>query len=145
MKEIKVDTEKEKKQELQQKLIVYQILQRHIEELQQQAMLLERRFAELESALRTISDVEKVKKGGEVLFPLGGGIYSKGSSVDSRSFMVDLGSGFVAKKSAADAKAFLEKKKEEIERLGENMQAEMKATVSKLNVAANELKELAGQ
>jgi prefoldin alpha subunit len=145
MKDISVDTKREQNQELQQKLIVYQILQKHVEELQQQAMLIERRYSELEMAKNTMDDIAKAKKGGEVMFPLGGGVYSKGSVADSNNVMVEMGSGYVARKSVREASDFLESKKNEIEESTKGLQKEMETTVTKMNTIANELKEASGQ
>jgi len=145
MKDIKVDTEKEKKAELQQKLVVYQLMQKHLEELREQALMLERKFVELETAKQTLSDLEKTKKGNELFFPLGAGIYAKANVHDNKDLMMDLGAGIVARKSPASAKKILEEREKEIEDSGKGLQDEMTTTAAKLNEIANELQKMAGQ
>jgi prefoldin alpha subunit len=145
MKDIKVDTEKEKKAELQQKMIVYQLMQKRLEELQQQAVLIERKYAELEVARNTISDLEKMKKGGEMFFPLGSGVYAKGNVHEDKTLMVELGAGLVSVKKPKAAQDFLEEKKKEIESEGGDLEKELKKTAEKMNEIAHQLQKVAGQ
>lgn len=132
------------KAELQQKLIVYQLMQKRLEELQQKAVLIERRYAELEITKNTISDIEKTKKGGEMFFPLGSGLYVKGSASDDKKLMVELGAGLVSIKGTDAARDFLEEKKKDIENSGKGLEKEMRTTVGKINEIAHELQSSAG-
>jgi prefoldin alpha subunit len=143
MKKIKVENDKDKKAELQQKMIVYQLMQKRLEELQQQAMLIERRYAEIEVARNTIADIEKTKKGGEMFFPLGSGVYAKGNILGDKSLMVELGAGLVSVKNPRAAKDFLEEKKKEIEKSGKELENELKVTTGKMNEIAVQLQEAA--
>jgi prefoldin alpha subunit len=145
MKNIKVDTEQEKKAELQQKLIVYQLMQKRLEELQQQAMLVERKFAELDITQNTISDIGKAKKDDEMFFPVGSGVYVKGKVHEQRDMMVEMGAGLVSVKNSKSAQDFLEDKKKEIEKSGKELEKELKTTAEKMNEIANELQQVAGQ
>ena len=144
MKGIKVDTEKERKQELQQKLIIYQLLQKRLEELQQQALMLERRFIELETTKHALSDLEKMKNGGELFFPLGSGVYAKGKVLDNKNLMIELGAGVVTMKNPKSAKSFLEEKNREIENASEKLGEEINAAMSKINAMATDLQNLSG-
>ena len=145
MKDIKVKGDEDKRAELQQKMIVYQLMQKRLEELQQQAMLIERRYAEIEVARNTISDIEKAKKGGEMFFPLGSGVYAKGNIQGEKTLMVELGAGLVSVKSPKATKDFLEEKKKEIEKSGKTLENELKATAGKMNEIAVQLQEEASK
>ena len=142
MKSIKVDTSEEKKEELQQKLIIYQLLQKRLEELQQHALLLERRFVEIETAKNTVADIEKLSKGSELYFPLGSGVFAKGSIVSISDMMVELGSGIVMAKDPKSVKDFLEGKEKELEKSADELQDEMKHTMEKVNEIAEELRDM---
>lgn len=145
MKDIKVKGDEDKRAELQQKLVVYQLMQKRLEELQQQAMLIERRYAELEVARNTITDIEKAKTDNRMFFPLGGGVYAKGSIDGDKALMVELGADLVSVKTPKTAKDFLEEKKREIEKSGKELENELKTTVGKMNEIAVQLQEAAGQ
>jgi prefoldin alpha subunit len=138
-------TPQKEKAELQQKLIIYQLMQKRLEELQQQAMLIERRYAELEVARNTISDLEKTKKGGEMFFPLGSGVYAKGNVHEDKALMVELGAGLVSVKKPRAAQDFLEEKKKEIEASGKDLEKELKTTAEKMNEIAHQVQEAASQ
>jgi len=137
--------EEEKKAEFQQKMVIYQLMQKRLEELQQQAMLIERKFVELETTKNTISDIEKTEKGRDLFFPLGSGVFVKGTASNDKSLMVELGAGLVSVKDTRAAKDFLEKKGKEIENSGKSLEKELKRTVEKLNEIALQLQEMAGQ
>jgi|GEM_PF-1036329 len=137
--------EEEKKAELQQKMVIYQLMQKRLEELQQQAVLMERKFVELETTRNTISDIEKTEKGGDMFFPLGSGVFVKGKASSDKSLMVELGAGLVSMKDTKSANDFLEKKGKDIEDSGKDLEKELKKTVEKLNGIAHQLQEMVGQ
>jgi len=145
MKETKTDIGDDKKAELQQKLVIYQLMQKRLEELQQQAMIIEKKYAELEITKNTISDLEKSKAGNELFFPLGSGVYAKGSVHEDKTVMVELGAGLVSVKDTKSARDFLDKTKQDIEESGKNMENEIRTTAEKINAIAHELQAAAGQ
>lgn len=130
--------QQEKEQELQQKLLLYQLLQAQLEELKKQAALLQARFIEIESTRLAVEDVKKVKENNELLIPLGSGMYVNGKMLKG-DLLVDIGAGIMTKKPAAEADTLLETKKKEIESLSENLQKEMMAVIAKINEIGEEL------
>jgi len=130
--------QQEKEQELQQKLLLYQLLQAQLEEFKKQAALLQARFIEIESTRLAVEDVKKVKENNELLIPLGSGMYVNGKMLKG-DLLVDIGAGIMTKKPAAEADTLLETKKKEIESLSENLQKEMMAVIAKINEIGEEL------
>lgn len=141
MENIKVDS-KPDPQEIQQKVLLYQILQKHIEELQQQATMLEHQAIEVEMSKMSIKDVGESAKGSQMLFPLGSGIYSKGKIDDNSCFLVELGAGYIARKNSEDTLNFLETRFKDMQVAGEKLSAEMKTTIEKLQTLTAEINEM---
>lgn len=120
-----------KEQELQQKLMFYQLLQQQLEELKKQATYLQSRFMDIETSRIALEDVGKIKENNELLISLGSGIYSHGK-IQKTDLLVDVGAGVMVKKPQSEALALIEGKKKELEGLSMNLQQEMIATINKL-------------
>ena len=128
-----------KEQEMQEKLILYQLLQKHLEELSNQATLLEGKMLEIETTSSTLSDLRGMKEKGELVFPLGSGCYGYGRLDDNGKIMVDIGAGNLINKTPSQAAAFLEEKKEEIKKLGDRLVKEVSEVSERLNILAEEI------
>lgn len=135
-----MDKKQEKyEQEMQQKLILYQLLQKHLEELSNQAGMLESKLIEIETTSGTLSDLMGVKERDELVFPLGSGCYGYGRLDDKGKIMVDIGAGNLLNKTPTQAATFLEEKKEEIRKLSERLVREVSEVSSRLNSLAEEI------
>lgn len=130
----------EEDRQKQQKALVYQLLQRRLQELQQESMVLEREIIQIESTKRGLDDVKKAKKGKDTLIPLGSGCYSPGKSVKVDKILVDVGAGIMVKKSIEEAKEFLDRKKGEVESEMEELQDEVQGVAQRMNQIAADLR-----
>ncbi|MBL7160841.1 MAG: prefoldin subunit alpha [Candidatus Aenigmarchaeota archaeon] len=137
----KVSDKENKEQELQQKLMLYQLLQRQLEELQKQATMLQARFTEIEASRIALEDVDKVEKGNELLIPIGSGVYARGSA-QKGDVLVDAGAGIMTEKSPAEALGIMETKKKELEVMGSKLQQEILSVAGKMNEIGVEMEKV---
>ncbi len=126
-------------EELQQKFMLYQLLNQRIEEIKNQLNAVQQRMMELETTNQAVVDIGEIKKDTEVLIPLGSGLYTYGKASVADKLLVDIGAGVMVKKPAADAKQSIEDKKKEIEDFSERLQKEAVAIVNKMNELGEEL------
>lgn len=131
-------------EKLQEKLMLFQLMEKQLEVLKQQGSLAENRSAELETASSTLRDMEKLKGGNEILFPLGGGLYGRASST-SKEILAELGAGVVMKKSIKEAAEFLEERKKEIRKAAEQIEEQTNTLVERLNELAPEIQRMSSQ
>lgn len=150
-KEITVDLPKEEKgpgrnkeQEVQQKLLLYQLLQNQLEELKKQGQVIQAKYTEIEATRMALDDLEKIKKEREILIPLGSGIYSGGKS-HTGDLLVDVGAGILIRKPIADAAKAIDTRKKEVEVVVDKLQDEMLSIVSKINELGSELQHMIGK
>jgi prefoldin alpha subunit len=136
--------EKEAQESMQEKAILYQILQKHMESLGQNASLLERRYEEIEMTRQALEDIGKAK-GSDILIPLGSGFFTHGKISDSRNMLVDMGAGIFMDKDAESSKSILDDRRKEIEKLAEEMQHEMNEVSSRINSLAMEIERASQQ
>ena len=131
----------EKEREAQQTLILYQLLQNHLEQLKNQAALFERRLMETEITKQTLNDLKKSKES-DVLIPLGSGCYSHGSIRNSEKIITDVGAGIFVERETGQTNEILESNKTEIENLSKNLQDEINTTVKRLNDVALQIEQM---
>lgn len=129
--------------ELQEKILLYQLLHRSLDELQQQALILQQRVLELEATRVAVTESSKLPKNNQLLIPLGSGCYVSGRATQTSSLLVNVGAGVVLKKSPKDVLALLEERAKEIQNLLEKVQLEMLAATAKINEIAPEIEALA--
>jgi len=127
---------------LQEKAIIYQVLQKHFENLAQNAVMLERRYEELEATRMAVEDIERLKEKNEILIPLGSGFFTYGRITDTNKMLADAGAGMFMDKDSESSKSLLAEKRQEIEKLAGELQNEMSEVSSRLNSLTAELEDL---
>lgn len=132
----------EKQKEVQEKVLVYQILQNQLEEFTKQATVLETRLNELELTGNSLSEIDKATNDSETLFSLGSGCYGHGKLLDKQKFMIEVGAGIMANKSLPEAKALIEERKKEIAMVSEKLQKEMENIAASMNKIGADLQKL---
>ncbi len=141
-KEIKVETPEEKKQEVQEKLVLYQLLQRHLEDLRQQALLLERVFIEIETTRQTVDDLKKLKDENETFVSLGSGVFIHGRVPGTKKLLIDIGAGVLVEKNTGSTDDILDDKRKELENASRELENEMANTLKKMNELGMELERM---
>ncbi len=79
-------------EEKQQKLLQFQVLQQHLQEISQQLELLQEQQAELEVGINALQQVKETAKQTELLAPVANGIFVKGQLLDTKTVVVNVGS-----------------------------------------------------
>lgn len=125
--------------ELQEKFVLYQLLNQRLEQIKQHGAIVQQKMVEFEVTHQALADLKNTKRESEILIPLGSGIYSYAKSGSEEKFIVDLGAGIMAKTTASDADKILEKRKKEIEDAVQALQMEANAIAEKLNEIGPEL------
>ena len=99
-----------KKEDIQSKIIEMQVIENKLKQLDQQLNLVDQQLVEdtkLESNLKDLEDKPK----SEAIFPLGGGIFARGSLDKPDKVLVSVGSGILIEKSIKDGLKTLDKRK----------------------------------
>lgn len=131
--------------EMQEKMILYQIMQKHMESLGQNATLLERRYEEMEMTRQALEDIGKLKEKNDILVPVGSGFFTRGKISDFKDMLVDIGAGIFMDKDPGSSKRLLEDRKKEIEKLADELQHEMNEVSSRINTLAMEIEQASQQ
>lgn len=130
-------------QDVQEKIVIYQILQKRAEEINQQLLLLQNQFVEIETSKQGVSELKKVKKDNDILIPLGSGCFINGKVTDLSKLLVDIGAGVMTKKSTNEAISALEKKGADVERAMTQLQIEINSISAEMHKILPELQKAA--
>jgi prefoldin alpha subunit len=128
--------------EIQQKMLVYQLLQSQLEQLKQQMVILENRLLEIESARQAIHDLKPSSTDKDTIIPLGSGFYVQGK-IEGGKILSDIGAGILSEKNNTAAVGLLEEKKDELEKLKDDTETNYNNVLKSINDMLPELQALA--
>lgn len=131
------------KQKLQEKYVLYQLLNQNLEALKQQMEAIEEQSQEVSSTLSSIGDIHKIAKNNEVFIPIGSGCYGKGELTDSKSVVVNVGAGILVEKKIEDAKKFLDNRSEDIGKAKKEIQEHAEKVTNQMTDVGSEIQKLA--
>ena len=131
-----------KENEIQEKVILYQLLQKQLEDMKSQALLIERKLMEFEISKKALSDTKTLKDGSEILIPVGSGTYIHGSAAPSKKVLIDIGANYMISKDISSSETVLESQKSDVEKLNDKLAHEVSEVVNKINTLAMEIEQL---
>ena len=119
--------------ELQEKIMTYRLLEARLDSLVKQRDVLINRLIELQSTLQSIDEIEKSDE--DILFPIGSNAFKSAKIVSKDKMIVEIGANVALEKSAEEGKVIINRRKDEIEGLINQIQDE----IQKISVAVNQL------
>lgn len=131
--------------EIQEKFIMYQLLQKQLEMFREQALQLEKGFLEIETTKQAIEDFQKLKKDNDIMIPLGSGYYIEGKITDLKKVLMSPGANLMLENDLSSAQKSLEDKKKEIENVSKELESKIGEVVHKINDLAPELEKMVKQ
>ncbi len=129
-------------QKLQEKLQLFQLMEKHLDALRQQGAMAEARVMELEATGAALMDIETLKEGNETLIPLGSGLYTK-ARITSKEILTELGASVMLEKNIKEATAFLDERKRELEKAAAQIEEQAGEVMERLNELGPELQKMA--
>ena len=119
-------------QDIQKKVIEFNVLDTRLQELEQGLALLKKQIAELESCKLSLDEVKKIKKDTSILSPLSSGVFVKSKLEDNKEVIIDLGSRVMCTKSNEEAKKIIQEKLDQVVNVHNNVSNEINALVQNI-------------
>jgi prefoldin subunit 5 len=126
---------RDKEQELQQKYLKVELLNREYEQLCAQEELIKSKIAELTILKNSIDKIEN-KEG---FSQLGAGVLVSSKIIDSNTFLVNIGRKLFAKMNKNEVKEYLDKKLKDLEKVNSQISERKKALESEIQEQIIEL------
>lgn len=130
-----------KKEELQKKLVEFQLLNLNLNVLQERVQTVNQRASELQKTRNAIDEL-KTTKPNKAMIPLGSGNFVFGSVEDSENVIVGIGSGVAIKKKREEAIDILDNKIRESENVLNDLTNQTQAVIERLETLQLEIEKL---
>jgi len=130
-----------KKEELQKKVLRFQVMEANLKALEERAQLVTQRLEDIQRTILAINDLEKTKPN-SALIPIGSGNFVQGKIENTEEMIVDVGSGVFIKKKKDEAKEILEERLKEFEKLLQEISTSAQAILVELEKIQEEIRKL---
>jgi len=134
---------KEREKVLQKLYMQYQMLQQHLENMQQQSKVIGTQLIDLMGTIQSLEDLKNVREGTEILIPISSGVYAKARINDTSNLVVNVGADVTVSKSIDETKAVVERQAEELEKIQNQVLTELQRLSVKAAAIEKEMSSLA--
>ncbi len=119
-----------KEKKVQELYMEFQVLDKHIKQLQTQLEAVTHQLIELHSTSNSLEELKKIYDGKEIFVPLSSGIFAKANIKDTSELLVNVGANIVVKKDIASTKKLIQNQIEEIKKIQKQMINELEKMTS---------------
>ena len=128
------------KEELERKILEFNLIDTKIKELDQNLALLEKQITELQTCQISLDELKNAKKDTEMLSPLGSGIFTKTKLLDNSNVIIDIGAKILCKKNLDDAKKIVQNKLDQALEIREKLINEINILIQKVAEIEKEIR-----
>ena len=133
------------KEETQKRYLELQDFSLQLKQLQEQLANLEAQIFEMQRTKESIEDLEKMKAKKEILIPISNGIYTKAELDSSDKLLVNIGADLMVNKSFEDTKKLIDEQIQELGRIINELNLELRNGSLNFQYMQREFQELASK
>ncbi len=134
--------EKKPSKDIQKQYLEFQILNQQLQQLQQQAGMIENQIIELRKLSDNLDSIKQLKGNNELLVPMGAGIFMKAQLKDNSTLLINVGSDVIVKKTFLESKEMLESQLKELEDILENANGQVSELATQLELRSQALQNI---
>ncbi|MBI1972548.1 prefoldin subunit alpha [Candidatus Woesearchaeota archaeon] len=116
---------------IQQKYLEFQALNQQIQQLHQQAVVLEQQRTELLNISQSLDELDKVKSNSKMYAPLGGGLYVESIIKETKKVLTNVGAGVVVQKTIEETKQLIEEQIDDLQKVIEQVEKKVQEGMKK--------------
>ena len=129
----------EKEQQMQEKYLEFQLLERQMKQVQGHLEQIEQQLAEMVFLQQSLVEMKGIPAGKELFVPIGSGIFVNAALKNNQEVLVNVGSGVVVKKSFDAAAAILDKHRAELQAVQDDRAQKMAELSARAGAIEQEL------
>jgi len=114
-----------------------QVFEYQAKQLQQILETIDAQLVEINNIVNSLKELNKVKDGDEVLFPVANGMFVKGLMTSDKTLRINVGNNVVVEKSIPDAILMMEQQIIDIKEYKSQVALQMDSLISKLESMNN--------
>ena len=137
-------SERHKEDEMRQILVNLKYLESQMAAVQAQLQVLERGLIEIGTTKTSLESIKDLKKDVSSLYPLGSGMFAKGTLAKQDKLLVDVGAGAIIEKYIPDAEKILASRESDIRTNITNYQGLLSNLEKQYNDLAEKARSLTG-
>jgi prefoldin alpha subunit len=119
-------------QDIQKIASQHQQMQYQAEAIMQQVNLVGNSINECQNAINSLTEIEDIEKGHEILVPIGSGTNIRASLIKPESVIIEVGAGISIEKKVDDAKKYLNTRKAELSKYQQNLEKSLNEVIKKM-------------
>jgi len=129
----------DRENEMQAKILEINVMENRLRQLEQSLNIIDQQIMEQQMLQLNIDELKKVKKGQDMLFPLGRNLFVKGKLEDNE-LLINIGNGIVVKKEGEKAKDIVERQKLQLVGIREEIAREVERILNEISLIERSLK-----
>jgi len=129
----------DRENEMQAKILEINVMENRLRQLEQSLNIIDQQIMEQQMLQLNINELKKVKKGQDMLFPLGRNLFVKGKLEDNE-LLINIGNGIVVKKEGEKAKDIVERQKLQLVGIREEIAREVERILNEISLIERSLK-----
>ncbi|GEM_PF-1981410 len=133
------------KEEIQKRYLELQDFSLQLKQLQEQLASLEAQIFEMQRTKESIEDLESMRAKKEILIPISNGIYTKAELNSSDKLLVNIGADLMVNKSFEDTKKLINEQIQELGRIINELNLELRNGSLNFQYMQREFQELASK
>ena len=135
----------EKKHELQEKYMQFQMLQQQLQQAQKQLKLFEEQLHELAHTKEALDELKGTGVGTELLVPMSSGIFIKAKLDNNEHVNINVGANVAVQKNITEAKKLIEEQETEIRQVQLQMINQFQKVAKNAETLESQMQELVGE
>ena len=129
-------------EQLKEKYMEYQLSVQQVQQLHQNIESLEKHISDISNLEGSINNLSNIKLNSEVLMPIGGGIFIKGTITENSKLIMNVGSNVFIEKSTDEGKDTIKKQLSEVSILADQMRDQAQILVERIKELQEEFESL---
>jgi len=126
------------KEDIQNKVMEMQIMEGRLKQIDQQLEAIDQQINDDNKLIEHLEELKDTSKS-DAVFPLGGGVFVKGSVDKTDKVLVNIGSKILAEKTIDESKELIEKRKEKLWSAKEELGKQMRDIVESMSNIEKEI------
>ena len=132
-----------KQEAFQSTYMELQMLEQHTKRVQQQLDMLQKQADELLNTKNHLTEIGAIANGKDILIPLAGGIFAKGTITNTYSLLVNVGADVVLEKPVADVQRIIDEQITDIRAIETELNTQLEHVSTQSEKLTEDLRALA--
>jgi len=134
--------DKDKKKQLEEKYVEFQLLEQQFKALQKQLIEVEEQLRNIDILIENLKDFKNIKKDSEILVAISNGIFARAKILDTKKLRVNVGANSVITKDVEEVIEMIKKQRESVKIFRDKLNKDIETILTRVEDVEKELNAL---